>query len=206
MTAGSFLRADAENIRKKNVSNIWFTSDHHWGHANIIRFSQRPFADVEEMNEALIENWNRLVEAGDTVYHLGDIFWMPVPAAKQIRERLNGRLCLVRGNHDKTADSMKEAFEWIKDYYELKVDDAAAPEGRRRIVLCHYAFRVWNKPHHGAWHLYGHSHCSLPDAPNSLSFDAGVDCHDYAPISYARVTEIMATKQFVPVDHHTGRD
>ena len=181
---------------------IYFTSDHHWGHANIIKFSQRPFADVNEMNEALIENWNGIVSEKDVVYHLGDIFMLPTPQAIAIRRRLNGRICLIRGNHDKTADSMKDAFEWIKDYYELKVDDEDAPDGKRRIVLCHYAFRVWNKSHHGAWHLYGHSHGSLPDDPNSLSFDVGVDCHHYMPISYERVKRIMSEKHFVPVDHH----
>ncbi len=187
------------------MSNIWFTSDHHWGHANIIRFSQRPFADVDAMNEALIANWNRVVGPKDTVYHLGDIFMVPKEEALQIRSRLNGHICLIRGNHDKTADTLKDSFEWIKDYYELKVPDPEAENEKRRIVLCHYAFRVWNHSHHGAWHLYGHSHGSLPDDPNSLSFDAGVDCHDYTPISYARVKEIMAGKTFVPVDHHTGR-
>lgn len=184
------------------METLWFTSDHHWGHANIIRFSQRPYADVDEMNEALIANWNRVVGEKDTVYHLGDIFMLASQEAKRIRERLNGTICLIRGNHDKTADSMKQAFAWIKDYHELKVEDPDTPDGKRRIVLCHYAFRVWNKSHHGSWHLYGHSHGSLPDDPNSLSFDAGVDCHDYAPISYARVKEMMATKRFVPVDHH----
>ena len=80
------------------------------------------------------------------------------------------------------------------------------PKAKRRIVLCHYAFRVWNKSHRGAWHLYGHSHGSLPDDPNSLSFDAGVDCHEFTPISYERVKEIMAEKRFLPVDHHGERD
>lgn len=187
------------------MENLWFTSDHHFGHANIIRFSNRPFADADEMNEMLIAKWNDVVVENDTVYHLGDLFWMPASEAKGIRERLHGRICLLRGNHDKTADSMKSAFEWIKDYYELKVDDEDAPDGKQRVVLCHYAFRVWNKSHHGSWHLYGHSHGSLPDDPNSLSFDVGVDCHDYAPVSYVRVKEIMATKHFVPIDHHGAR-
>jgi calcineurin-like phosphoesterase family protein len=188
------------------MNNIWFTSDHHFGHANMIRFSKRPFASVEEMDEHLLERWNAVVKPGDTVYHVGDIFWTSTEEAKGLRERLNGRICLVRGNHDKTADSMKSAFEWFKDYYELKIEDPDAEGGKRRIVLCHYAFRVWNKSHHGSWHLYGHSHGSLSDDPNTRSFDVGVDCHDYTPVSYARVKEIMAGKKFVPIDHHTGRE
>ena len=184
------------------MEKVWFTSDHHFGHANIIRFSGRSFASAEEMNEALIANWNAVVGPSDVVYHLGDIFLCRRAEAEAIRERLNGRIRLVRGNHDKTAEEMKRGFDWVKDLYDLKVEDADAPEGRQRIVLCHYAMRVWNKSHRGAWHLYGHSHGSLPDDPHSLSFDAGVDCHGYAPISYSRVKEIMAGKTFVPIDHH----
>jgi calcineurin-like phosphoesterase family protein len=62
--------------------------------------------------------------------------------------------------------------------------------------------RVWNKSHHGAWHLYGHSHGTLPDDPNALSFDCGVDCHNYTPISFEQVEAIMAKKTFKPIDHH----
>jgi calcineurin-like phosphoesterase family protein len=186
------------------MCKLWFTSDHHWGHHNIIRFSGRPFANVAAMNEALIANWNRVVGEDDTVYHLGDIFMLPSDEAKQIRDRLHGRICLVRGNHDKTAETMKSAFDWIKDYHELKVEDADAPGGRQHIILCHYAFRVWNKSHHGSWHLYGHSHGSLPDDPHSRSFDVGVDCHGSTPMSYTQVKAIMATKQWVPIDHHRG--
>ncbi|MCX6365194.1 MAG: hypothetical protein NTX57_00570 [Armatimonadetes bacterium] len=87
--------------------------------------------------------------------------------------------------HDKTADRMKESFGWVRDYYELKVEDADAPSGKQRIVLCHYAFRVWRNAHHGSWHLYGHSHGSLPGAGRSM--DVGVDCHDFSPISYEQV-------------------
>lgn len=185
---------------------IYFTSDHHFGHANIIRYSQRPFADVEEMNETLIANWNAVVGEHDLVYHLGDIFLTPLPAAKELRRRLNGRIYLVRGNHDKVAESMRDSFEWIKDIHEIKVADPEAEGGRQRIVLCHYAMRVWNKSHRGAWHLYGHSHGTLPDDPNSLSFDAGVDCRSYTPLSYAQVKEIMAGKHFVPIDHHGAEE
>jgi calcineurin-like phosphoesterase family protein len=185
------------------LSDIWFTSDHHWGHANIIRFSQRPFADVEDMDEALVQRWNGVVKKGDTVYHVGDIFlYKDLQRAHAIRDRLNGQICLIKGNHESVALRMKDRFAWVKEYAEVKIPDPDAPGGERLIVLCHYAFRVWNKSHHGSWHLYGHSHGSLPDDPNALSFDVGVDCHDYTPVSYGRVKEIMATKRFVPVDHH----
>ncbi len=173
---------------------LWFTADHHFGHGNIIRFCGRPFANVEEMNETLIANWNKVVRPQDTVYHLGDLFLLPSGEAKKIRARLNGTICLIRGNHERTAESLQGAFAWIKDYYELKVADVDVPPARQHmqhIVLCHYAFRVWNRSHHGAWHLYGHSHGTLPEIPGQLAFDVGVDCHEFTPISYDQVKQAM---------------
>lgn len=178
--------------------NLWFTADHHFGHANIIRYCQRPFADVEAMNETLIAHWNRVVQPGDTVYHLGDLFLAPPPEATKLRERLNGSICLIRGNHDKTADSLKGAFQWVKDYYELSVEDEDAPGGKQYIVLFHYALRVWNRAHYGAWQLYGHSHGTLPDIPGALSLDVGVDCNGFTPLSYAHVKAIMKARRSSP--------
>ena len=86
--------------------------------------------------------------------------------------------------------------------YELKLPDADAHDGEQLIILSHYAHQVWNRSHHGSWHLYGHSHGSLPDDPASLSFDAGCMLFGMRPISYDKVKEIMRTKWFVPIDHH----
>lgn len=174
---------------------IWFTADHHFGHANILRHCNRPFGSVEEMNETLVARWNRVIGPQDVVYHLGDIFWMPSGEAQALRRRLNGRICLVRGNHDRTADSIKTCFEWVKDYYELKVEDTDVVGGWQRVVLFHYAMRVWNRRHYGAWHLFGHSHGTLPDIPGSLAIDVGVDCHNFTPIPYEKVKAIMQARR-----------
>jgi len=88
-------------------------------------------------------------------------------------------------------------------YYELKVPDEETGRGMQSIVLCHYAFRVWNKWRYGAWNLYGHSHGSLSPLPQSLSLDVGVDCHDFTPLSYTQVKAIMSTRGFVAP---TGRE
>ena len=111
---------------------LWFTADHHFGHHNIISHCNRPFASAEEMNETLLTNWNRVVAPEDIVYHLGDIFIMPSGDARKFRERLHGRICLLRGNHDKTADNVKSCFDWIKDYHELK--SARRRSGKRNAV------------------------------------------------------------------------
>jgi calcineurin-like phosphoesterase family protein len=87
---------------------IFFTSDSHFGHARIIELSGRPFANVDEMNETLIQKWNAVVGLRDTVYHLGD-FCMGPKETVFLRKRLNGKIILIKGNHDKKDVVLKEA-------------------------------------------------------------------------------------------------
>jgi calcineurin-like phosphoesterase family protein len=177
--------------------NCWFTSDTHFGHANIIKYCNRPFADSVEMNEALIANWNAVVGPKDLIYHLGDFaFGREDYNFDALFNRLNGLIVFIKGNHDRLAWRNRGKFYNAHDsYHEVQING-------KDITLCHYAMRVWNKSHHGAWHLYGHSHGTLPDDPNALSFDCGVDCHNYTPINFDQVEAIMAKKTFKPIDHH----
>ena len=166
----------------------------HFGHKNIIKYSNRPFGSVEEMDTKMIERWNTVVKHDDRVYHLGDFCFRSQHEGQSILNRLNGKKHLILGNHDKVGRTL-HGWEWIKDYHEMYVDG-------QFIVLCHYAMRVWNRSHRGAWMLYGHSHGSLPNDPNALSFDVGVDCHNYAPLNVGDVRRIMKKKTWKPVDHH----
>ena len=175
----------------------WFTSDTHFGHKNIIKYSNRPFETKEEMDFKMIENWNKRVGRADTVYHLGDFCFMDEQSGHSILNRLNGKKHLIIGNHDKAGTRLK-GWESISHYKEVSIDG-------QFIILCHYAMRVWNKSHHGSWMLYGHSHGSLPDDPNALSFDVGVDCHNYQPINMDEIRRIMKKKTWKPIDHH-GRE
>lgn len=180
------------------MKNLYFTSDHHFGHKNIIKFSNRPFNSVEEMNELMIQRWNEKVGPNDEVYHLGDVGLMSQSQLQSILDRLNGKIYLIKGNHEKAALACHRRFEWIKDYYELVVKDSSTKRGEQLIVLCHYALREWNASHWGTYHLYGHSHGSLEDWPHSRSFDVGVDCHEFYPFSYTEVKAIMAQKTWKP--------
>ena len=180
------------------MKNIFFTSDHHFGHKNIIKYSNRPFSSVEEMDAVMIERWNEKVKPNDKVYHLGDVALTSVNRLNDILSQLNGKIYLIKGNHEKTAEACHGRFEWIKDYHELIVQDKAFNKGRQLVVLFHYGMRVWNASHWGTYHLYGHSHGALPDNPNSLSFDVGVDCHDFYPLSYEEVKVIMKQKDWSP--------
>jgi calcineurin-like phosphoesterase family protein len=176
--------------------NIFFTSDQHFGHANIIKYSQRPFASVIEMNAEMIRKWNEKIEKNDIVYHLGDLSLASIEETKTILDQLNGKIFLIKGNHDKSTITYPKRFEWIKDFYELSVNDPEAPNGKQKIVLLHYAMKVWRSSFRGTWHLYGHSHGHLPDDETSRSFDVGVDCHDFYPLSYEEVKAIMQRKKW----------
>lgn len=186
------------------MGKTYFTSDPHFGHANVIRYCGRPFANADEMDEALVKNWNAVVGKEDSVYLLGDVTFRNKAKTLVLLYRLNGKIFLIRGNHD--TDVLKEPcvqrFEWVKDMYLLRVQDAEAPRGFQPIVLCHYPLRTWNLMGHGSWNLHGHCHGSLPPDPNSRIMDVGVDCTGYAPISYEEVKAFMAKKRFIPVDHH----
>ncbi len=172
------------------MPKVWFTSDTHFGHAASIKYCDRPFGSVEEMNEALIQNWTQRVQKGDRVYHLGDFaFCDPGP----ILDRLPGQLFLVAGNHDQSKTLKHPRWIKVAPYKEIRV-------GGHKIVLSHYAFETWNQAHHGAWHLHGHSHGNLPHRGKRM--DVGVDCTDYAPASFEAVSDVMATREFVAVDHH----
>lgn len=180
--------------------SIWFTSDTHFGHANIIGLCKRPFPSVGAMDATLIENWNARVQPNDTVYHLGDfMLFGDASAMQKYRERLNGKIHLVRGNHEKKSHDFKGVFESINDLTEITV---TVGRETQRVVLCHYAMRVWPHSHRGAWHLFGHSHGTLPDDPHALSADVGVDCWEYAPVSLQQLAARMKRKDWKPIDHH----
>lgn len=156
---------------------IYFTADTHFGHANIIQHCARPFKDADEMNREMIRRWNERVNQDDIVYHLGD-FAFRGKDPLTYRQRLNGRIVFIVGNHDKRRDIESAGFESIHDLLQVSINGTP-------IVLCHYAMRVWNKSHHGALHLYGHSHGTLPSTAQSL--DVGVDCWDFQPITLVEI-------------------
>lgn len=194
---------------KLGNNNIVFTSDFHMDHAKIIEYSKRPFKNVVEMNEKLIRNFNSKVKPDTKVFYLGDFCFSRDSARwEELIRRLNGEIYFIKGNHDhyKVLKEIGHMFKWVGDYLEVEVPDQDFRKGKNRITLCHYAMRVWNKSHHGNYQLFGHSHNSLPDDPNSLSIDVGVDAHNYFPLTYKEIKAIMAKKTFKPIDHHGRKD
>ena len=180
------------------MSTNWFTSDTHAWHQNIIRYNNRPWSTAHQMTEALADNINACVQANDTLFHLGDFSWGHKLRAEGFRSMINCKhVVLVLGNHDQLiADEdnvdLHRLFHQVGQIVELNL------RNRHKIVMCHYSMRVWNASFHGSWHLHGHSHGTLTEDPTSLSFDVGVDCWDYKPVSIDQVREKMEGKLNAP--------
>jgi calcineurin-like phosphoesterase family protein len=160
---------------------IYFTSDTHFGHKNIIKYCKRPFGGVEEMDEEMVSRWNAVVRDRDTVYHLGD-FGMGRGVADVVN-RLKGKIMLVPGDHDGVILGMA-----LGDKIRIggMIEQVALSNGAL-CVLCHYPMMRWRISHYGSIHLFGHCHGGLEG--EGLSFDVGVDCNEFAPVSEQQVIE-----------------
>lgn len=161
---------------------IYFTSDLHFGHENIIKYCSRPFKSVREMNSALIANWNNTVSKDDTVYNLGDMFFCGMEEATSILNQLNGNIIFIQGNHDHRYLNLL-GFPRQIDRFK---------QGKIHIVMSHFCLRVWDKSHFNSWHLFGHTHGTLK--PIGKSWDVGVDNNNYRPISLDEVKAIMKNR------------
>lgn len=158
---------------------IWFTSDEHYGHRNIIKYCDRPFADVDEMDKTLISNHNSVVRQDDMVIHAGDFTLMRKreDVQKKYVRHLNGKHVFLMGSHD----------YWLKGWgvsqiWETKIQ-------KKYVVVCHYAMRVWARSHYNAFQLYGHSHGNLE--PVGKQWDIGVDNNNFFPLSSTQIINIM---------------
>jgi calcineurin-like phosphoesterase family protein len=203
---GRFPLAHVEGTESDPLMALWFTADTHFGHAAIIRLGKRPFGSVDEMDEALIANWNAVVRKSDEVWHLGDFNYRSALGTADYLSRLNGRVSIIWGNHDDeyarkefnlsenrrglSFNHDRPLFAAVYDTYYLRYQG-------ERIMLSHYAHRVWRGSHKGAWHLFGHSHGGIPNLHRSM--DVGVDCHDYRPVAFDTIRAYMVEQ---PVTAH----
>lgn len=172
---------------------IYFTSDLHFAHANIINLCGRPFESVEQMNEALIENWNKKVRNNDTVYVVGDMVWKR-ENVERFLGRLKGNKILIVGNHDNwiAEESFQKYFVEIAKYKEISLNG-------HQMTFCHYPMLEWKNSRKGdspklGYHIYGHIHNNvLPEyrylfeLPNALN--AGVEVNNYEPVTFEELVE-----------------
>lgn len=139
------------------MSRKFYISDLPLGHKNAIEFDNRPFGDLQEMQDTIIKNWNGVVGNDDSVYILGDMFWNN-SEAPAILEILKGNKFLVLGNHDRINSQMSRHFIWVKDYAEIK-------DNGKHVVLCRYPIGHWRNADHCTIHLYGHIHAGRDTRP-----------------------------------------
>lgn len=165
----------------------YYTADTHFGHENIIRFCNRPFADVEEMNRRLIDAWNARVSDGDDVYVIGDFAYRSATSVKSIVEKLAGRKHLVVGNHD---------VKWMKTcvpenlFVEIGHALYAVDDKNRRLWMCHYPCMTWpGSKYESSYHIYGHIHNNKPEEFWQLlqkydrALNAGAEVNGYMPVT-----------------------
>ena len=172
---------------------IYFSSDQHFFHYNVIWMCKRPFADLDEMHSALINNWNSVVEEADDIYILGDFSFKGSGAqVNEVLQQLKGKKYLIKGNHERylsDKDFDDSVFEWIKDYDVINYKDA-------RFILFHYPILEWAHYHRKSIHLYGHihnntSHVVEDNARLSVlglrAINVGVDSNNFFPISVEEI-------------------
>lgn len=192
---------------------IYVCSDTHFNHANILKYepTSRPFETVEEMNNTIIKNWNSVVTEEDTVYVCGDMFMGPLDKINEILDQLNGKIILVRGNHD-----TKNRLEYFKEYgIEVKDIDYISYKGRF-FILCHFPIaseefiNMVRKDNSEVVVLYGHVHSNAPTGYVDGTYHIGMDTNNLTPISLEQIwqecwpEEIMTPEVKKYKEEHEG--
>lgn len=181
---------------KFNAEHTFFTSDTHFNHANIIKFCNRPFKDVEQMNDVMIANWNSVIGKDDTVFHLGDFCLGGAAEWTKILDRLNGKIYLIMGNHD-----LKNIRQGFISRFEHVAMQMRIEIGKKRIYLCHYPFLCFEGSYKDdVWQLFGHVHTRRSNSGIDAGrlqylyptqYDVGVDNNNFIPVSFGQVKRII---------------
>jgi calcineurin-like phosphoesterase family protein len=183
---------------------IWFTSDLHIGHKNIIKFTGRPFASIEDMNEHIIKWFWENVKPGDTVYNLGDFIFGRQEYATSFLDRLpkfNHRF--IYGNHDKVIEDNESHF---RKYFTIN-DILYKSINGHKIMMCHYPMRGWRSSGRGSYMVHGHEHGNMK--PYGRSVDIGFDSPyitgkaEHRPFTFDEVSKFLEKQEIL--SHH-GRD
>lgn len=180
------------------MPKIWITSDLHFGHANIIKFCQRPFSSVEEMDAVLIYNWNEIVGKDDIIYIVGDFTLNGPDFAADVFSMLNGKIFVMPGSHDhrwfekqtyKSRDG--HLVQHLPGLFTIPVP--IRDNSKMALTLCHYAMRTWPASHYGTLHVFGHSHGKLDGVGRSM--DIGVDAFNYRPVDLRDIKSTLLNKK-----------
>lgn len=170
-----------------------YISDLHFGHSNVINFDRRPFADRDEMDQAMITLWNSKVSADDHVYIVGDFCYRNENTADWYLRQLKGHKHLVIGNHD--SETLKN--ERAMSYFESVDKMLHVTDKDKHICLCHFPLAEWNGYRKGHWHIYGHIHGRKEETYEFMrtkekALNAAACINNYTPAS---VDELIRNNQ-----------
>lgn len=189
----------------ENFENTWISSDHHFGHKNIIKYtpwSRGHLNSTEEMNEELIAKHNSLVGANDLTFFVGDFAFCSPKEAMEYMSRMNGKKILIMGNHDRKLWNSTEFQSMAKMAGLIGSDkyltfEHKMPDGRKRsVVLFHFKIDGWDAKHHGSYHLHGHLHSAPDQLINSRRMDIGVDTNNLYPHSLDIVLDKLSVQPY----------
>ena len=165
----------------------YFISDCHFGHKNVIKYCNRPYSSVEEMDEDMISKWNNKVNRNDLVYIVGDLFYFQIDNVVQILNRLKGKKILVRGNHD---DFFLKRIDTNKYFQEISLYMEISLRGKK-LTLCHYPMYSWkNSRKKDSFLIFGHVHNNQDMfwfdyyCQNDRTLNAGVDINNFEPVNF----------------------
>lgn len=190
-----------ERKADQRINQVFFTSDLHFWHKNVIEFCNRPWPNVEAMNHGLIDNWNSVVGDNDAVFICGDLFFCGKTKAKEIVAQLKGIKYWILGNHcwGKIPERRAEefGFEFMGPSYELKLHGT-------KVLLSHFPylgdhtaeqrFTEHRLKDEGDWLLHGHVHGEWKIRGKQIN--VGVDVWDYKPVSVSEILELMWESDF----------
>lgn len=195
-----------------NMGDIFFTSDLHFYHENIIKYCSRPYSSVEQMNEILVRNWNETIGPDDVVYCMGD-FSLAIRPVELYTHRLNGHKKLVPGNHDWCHPANKKARgdglnKWIEFYQRhgwevLPIHSEILIEGVN-VNLCHLPYKGdpadteydhryddFRLVDDGRWLICGHVHQHWQRKNHMINVGVDVPAWNYKPVHITKIKEII---------------
>lgn len=182
---------DLDEFEYRTGRKLWVWSDHHFGHRNIIRFSDRPFADLIEMREHMIANYQDYVGPDDVCIFVGDIAFLPDDEANKILHRMHGYKILIIGNHDWNKKKVKKLHfdetHLIKRMYVDGMD----------FVFTHYPMNTLPEPY---FIVHGHEHISHQETNSIQHFNVNVEFTGYKPRAFSEIVE-EAKKRIINMEY-----
>lgn len=182
-------------MNNKYGGKVFLGADYHFSHKSILRFcpDSRPFKDVDEMNEAIVDRHNSMVSPEDTTYMLGDIAFCSATIAAGFLNRMNGKKILITGNHDKgnlKQNKFRDVFEEIHEYLEIRLPC------NTKVCMFHFPIYSWNESHYGGIHFFGHLHSKPALGMKGRCMDVGLDTNNCYPYNMDDLVEKMKQIEF----------